>query len=277
MTQPPIDDDFQDRIQRILNEKKKEDLRQQFGMEFEGHSEKLSPQEESEWLDYITEFERQFENATEISVRERIGNPKIRPLADIPEAELETELDQLLELLHANNIVVDFINEVDDREAYRFITEELLDEMMDDIRIPDMYSHFTYEEFHPNDEADTKQYAEEFLHAFFEHDDEELTLAIGEDELKDGQGHPISPEGFKTLLDGFHGTYIAIMAFSVQSERTTVEGDHARVEVATVWQALKDDGKTIVRKTGTSEIFLKRSSYSGWDVIQAKIAGWNKR
>ena len=29
MSQPPMDDDFQDRIQRILNEKKKENLRQQ--------------------------------------------------------------------------------------------------------------------------------------------------------------------------------------------------------------------------------------------------------
>jgi hypothetical protein len=277
MTQPPIDDDFQDRIQRILNEKKKEDLRKWYDMQFEGHSEELSPQEESEWLDYITEFERQFENATEISVRERIGNPKIRSLADIPDAELEAELDRLFELLYANNIVVDFINEVDDREAYRFITEELLDEMMDDIRIPEMYSHFTYEEFHPNDEADTKECAEEFLHAFFEHDDEELTLAIGEDELKDEQGHPINPEEFKTLLDGFHAKYIAIMAFSVQAERATVDGDHAQVEVDTVWQALKNDGRTVVMESGTSEIFLKRSPYSGWDVIQAKVAGWNKR
>jgi hypothetical protein len=273
MTQPPIDDDFQDRIQRILNEKKKEDLRKWYDMRFEGHSEELSPLEESEWLDYITEFERQFENATEISVRERIGNPTIRPLSDIPDTELENELDQLLELLYANNIVVDFINEVDDGEAYRFITEELLDEMMDDIRIPEMYSHFTYEEFHPNDEADTKECAEEFLHAFFEQDDEELTFALGKDELKDMQGHSISPEEFRTVLEGFHLKYIAIMAFAVQAERTTVDGDHARVEVATVWQALKNDGKTVVRKSGTSEIFLKRSPYSGWDVIQAKIAG----
>jgi uncharacterized repeat protein (TIGR03833 family) len=59
------------------------------------------------WLDYITEFERQLENATEISVRERIGNPTIRPLSDIPDTELKNELDQLLELLYANNIVVE--------------------------------------------------------------------------------------------------------------------------------------------------------------------------
>ena len=275
MTQPPIDDDFQDRIQRILNEKKKEDLRKRYGMQLEGHSEELSPQEESEWLDYITEFERQFENATEISVRERIGNPAISPLSDISDVEMESALDQLLELLYANNIVVDFINEVDDREVYRFIVEELLDEMMDDIRIPDMYSHFTYEDFHPNDKEDVKQWSEEFLHAFFEHDDEMLTLALGKDELKDSSGHAISLEGFKAMVKKFHTNYIAIMAFSVHAEKATVDGDLAQVDVMTVWQGLKNDGKTIVRKTGTSKIFLKRSPYSGWDVIRAEIAGWN--
>ncbi len=277
MTQPPMDDDFQDRIQRILNEKKKEELRKRYGMQLEGHTEDLSPQDESEWLDYITEFERQFENAAEISVRERIGNPAIRPLRDISDAELETELDRLLELLYENNIVVDFINEVDDREVYRFISEELLDELMDDIRIPEMYSHFTYEDFHPNDEADVKQWAEEFLHAFFEYDDEMLTLALGKEGLKDLQGRAISLEEFKATVNEFQTKYIAIMAFSVQAEGAKVDGDYAQVNLTTAWQGLKNDGKTIVRKTGSSKIYLQRSPYSGWDVIQAEIPGWNKR
>jgi hypothetical protein len=277
MTQPPMDDDFQDRIQRILNEKKKEDLRKRYGMQLEGHTEDLSPQDESEWLDYITEFERQFENAAEISVRKRIGNPAIRPLFDISDAELETELDRLLELLYENNIVVDFINEVDDREVYRFISEELLDEMMDDIRIPEMYSHFTYEDFHPNDEEDVKQWAEEFLHAFFEYADERLTLALGKKGLKDRLGRAISLEEFKAMVNEFQTKYIAIMAFSVQAEGAKVDGDYAEVNVTTAWQGLKNDGKTIVRKTGTSKISLERSPYSGWDVIQAEIPGWNKR
>lgn len=157
MTQPPVGDDFQSRIQRILNEKKKDELRDKYGMQLEGHSENLSPEAEGEWLDYITEFERQFENAAQISVRERIGNPAVRPLADISLTEIEIELENLLELLHQNNIVVDFLRDIDDREAYRFITEELLDATMDDIRIPDMYTHFIYEEFHPeaNDGGET--------------------------------------------------------------------------------------------------------------------------
>jgi hypothetical protein len=277
MTQPPMDDDFQDRIQRILNEKKKEDLRKRYGMQLEGHTEDLSPQDESEWLDYITEFERQFENAAEITVRERIGNPAIRPVSDISDAELEAELDRLLELLYEHNIVVDFINEVDDREVYRFIIEELLDEMMDDIRIPEMYSHFTYEDFHPNDEEDVKQWAEEFLNAFFEYDDEMLTLALAKEGLKDLQGRAISLEEFIAMVNEFQTRYIAIMAFSVQAEGAKVDGDTAEVNVTTAWQGLKNDGKTIVRKTGSSKIHLKRSPYSGWDVIQAEIPGWNTR
>ena len=79
MSRPPMDDDFQDRIQRILNDKKKEDLRKQYGMSFEDHNEEMPPQAESEWLDNLAEFERQFENAKTITVRERIGNPQVKP------------------------------------------------------------------------------------------------------------------------------------------------------------------------------------------------------
>lgn len=275
MTQSPIDDDFQDRIQRILNEKKKEDLRMRYGMQLEGDTGEMTPQEESEWLDYITEFERQFENAAEISVRERIGNPAIRPLWDIAEDELESMLDHLLELLYANNIVVDFLNEVDDREAYRFITEELLTEKMDDIRIPDMYSHFIYEDFHPNDQEDVKQWAKEFLEAFFTQDDEMLSLTLGE-EWEDLQGHPVSVDEFKEWVNEFHSKHIAIMAFSVDPQEAIVDGDDARVKMHTVWEGLKNDGVTINRETGISVIWLKRSSYSGWDVIRAEIAGLSR-
>lgn len=275
MTQSPIDDDFQDRIQRILNEKKKEDLRMRYGMQLEGDTGEMTLQEESEWLDYIIEFERQFENAAEISVRERIGNPAIRPLWDIAEDELESMLDHLLELLYANNIVVDFLNEVDDREAYRFISEELLTEKMDDIRIPDMYSHFIYEDFHPNDQEDVKQWAKEFLEAFFTQDDEMLSLTLGE-EWEDLQGHPVSVDEFKEWVNEFHSKHIAIMAFSVDPQEAIVDGDDARVKMHTVWEGLKNDGVTINRETGISVIWLKRSSYSGWDVIRAEIAGLSR-
>jgi hypothetical protein len=154
MTPTSSNDKFPDHLQRILNAKKKDDLCQQYDMQFEEHCPQISPAVETEWLDYITEFERQFENAKPISVREQIGNPTIKPLVNIPDSELTTELNNLLELLYQNNIVVDFLHQPEDRERYRFITEELFNEITDDIRIPGLFCHFIYEEFYPDDEDD---------------------------------------------------------------------------------------------------------------------------
>jgi hypothetical protein len=279
MTQPPIDDDFQDRIQRILNEKKKDDLREQYGMQLEGHSEEMSPQAEGEWLDYITEFERQFENAKQITVRERIGNPAVRPLAEIPEDELEAELDRLFEFLYENNIAIDFIHEQDDHETYRFITEELLDETTDDIRIPGMISHFIYEEFHPNDQDDVEQAVEEFLYALFKQElkDEDSMFyhTVSKENMHNGEGNPISMEQFKKMVADFYDAFPVLTDHSIRVTHVTLDGDNAIAEAHTIWHAIPKGKNAIVKYDGVSKFKLERSIYGGWDITQANIAGWN--
>jgi len=229
-----MDDDFQDRIQRILNEKKKEDLRKQYGMSFDGHSEEMSPQAEGEWLDYINEFEMQFENARQITVRERIGTPRVRPLAQILDSELADELDRLLGLLSEHNIGIDFLHEQDEREMYRFITEELLNEETDDIQIPGMAGHFIYEEFHPNDEDDITAVIEEFLYALFQgefKDPESISYyTVSNENLQDADGKPLSLEEFKALVGDFYETYPVITSHTVSVKNIIVDGDHAAVD-----------------------------------------------
>lgn len=279
MTQPPIDDDFQDRIQRILNEKKKDDLREQYGMQMEGHSDELSPQAEGEWLDYITEFERQFENASRISVRERIGNPAIRAVVEIPESELETELDALLELLSQNNIVIDFLHDIDDRTAYRFIVEELLDETTDDIRIPGMVSHFIYEEFHPNDEDDVTQAVEELFYALLKgHLKEEDSMfyhVVSNENMRDSEDNPMTLGQFKKSVADFYEKYPVLLDYTIEITNIEIDGDNAAVEVKTIWHAIPKNESAVVKKEGTSKFILERCIYGGWDITQANIAGWD--
>lgn len=281
MSQPPMDEDFQDRIQRILNEKKKEDLRKQFGMSFEGHSGELSPQAEGEWLDYVTEFERQFENARQISVRERIGNPGLIPLADIPDSDLAAELERIFELLDQNNIAVDFIHEQDDREMYRFITEELLDEMTDDIRIPGMTSHFIYEEFHPNDKDDITHGLEEFLYALFKEelkDRESMSYyTISQEKMHDARGEPVSLEEFKVLVGDFYEAHPFVTDYSFEIKNIAIQGDDGAVQAQIVWHGIPKDEKVIVKHEGLSNFKLARSVYGGWDIVQAGIPGWDFR
>jgi hypothetical protein len=64
-----------------LAQAKREQLRDEFGMQFDYVDPQLSPEAQNEWLDYVLEFERQFENAQRITVRERIGNPPIEPIS----------------------------------------------------------------------------------------------------------------------------------------------------------------------------------------------------
>ena len=278
MSQPPIDDDFQDRIQRILNEKKKEDLRQQYGMSFEGHSEEMSPQMEGEWLDYITEFERQFEDPKQISVREKIGNPDVKSLAQIPDSEIATELDQILERLYQNNIAIDFLHEQDEREMYRFITEELLDEMTDDIDIPGMVSHFIYEEFHPNDQDDITQAIDEFLYALFKEElkdpESMFYFSISQENMHDTDGNFMSVEEFKGFVSDFYEAYPVITDYSFEVENTLIEGDTSITEAYIEWHGIPVNEKVIFRYNGLSTFKLTRSTYGGWDIVQASIPGW---
>ena len=243
--------------------------------EFKNNPEEGPPEPYNTWDEYFEDFDRQLEEAPPITVRRRIGNPRIRPADEIPDSEMEEELDKLLELLYTNNIVIDFIHDIEDREAYLFITEELLDETMDDIRIPDMYSHFIYEEFHPNDEDDVQLWTGEFLDTFFKEGTEGMYIPIGDSELYDAKGNAISQEEFRRQIDEFHALYPAVTEHEYEILSLQIEGDYATVETKTSWAGLNQLEQAMMRYEGISTLRLKRSLDIGWDVIQARIVGWN--
>jgi hypothetical protein len=243
--------------------------------EFRSNSEEGPPEPYHSWEEYFDDFDRQLEEAPPITVRKRIGNPQLRPADDIPDSEMEEELGKLIELLYANNIVIDFLHDIEDREAYLFITEELLDETMDDIRIPDMYSHFIYEEFHPNDEDDVELWTGEFLDTFFKEGTKGFYIPIGDKELYDADGLSISQDEFKRQIDEFHALYPAITEHNYEIQSLHIEDDYATVEVETSWVGLNQREQAMVRHHGISTLRLKRSLDIGWDVIQARVIGWN--
>jgi hypothetical protein len=148
-------DDSQDAIQRLLNDAKRAELEEQYGMRFSRVGESIIPPEvEGEWLDHITEFERQLECAEDVPLRQFVGYPHAPALLDIPSSEIGVELERLLGHMGRHNVYVDFPNGVEAAEAYRFIVEELLDEEIADIRMPGMRKHFVYVGAQSGDEMD---------------------------------------------------------------------------------------------------------------------------
>ena len=151
---------------RTENELKRIKLSLEHGADFSlPEDANVPPEVESVWLDYIQKFEDEFAKDKKTTVYEFIGSPEFRPVAEIPDEEIEASLDKLRTVMGKNNVILDTICDVDEREMYRFITEELFFHKTTDIRIEGMKHCFIYEEFHPNHEYDIKNHCIDFVNS----------------------------------------------------------------------------------------------------------------
>ena len=140
-------DDARELIHQELNKKKKQDLKERHDINMLRDSD-LPAHIQGEVLDNVAEFERQWENAQMIPLRQYLGNPKPPPVAALSPKEITHALDQILELMAKHQVQIDFLTDVAEAEKYRFVVEELLDEKMNNIRIRGMSMNFIYEEFY---------------------------------------------------------------------------------------------------------------------------------
>jgi len=169
---PEGNEDFDDEIEKLKqeNEIKRMKLRLEFGADFpiKSDSHDLSLHMESQFLDNILAFERAFHNSSQIQIYDYLGKPEYLNIEMIPDSNLQVELDRIMAILNANQIDLVTLCDVDDRELYRFITEELFFAETDNIRIEGMVNTFTYEEFHPNHEFDLRSSSQEFFESFLD-------------------------------------------------------------------------------------------------------------
>jgi hypothetical protein len=254
-------DEMRKRIQESLIQTKREQLRDEFGMHFDHMDERLPPEVQNEWLDYILNFERQFESAPRITVRERIGNPTIQPVAEIPLYALAEAVNDLLDLLAAHGIAVDFMGEWDDLAAYRFITEELLDEEMDDIRIEGMFSHFEA----TTPEYDVQMWVDIFVTDLFWQARKDFLAGLEKQPLYNSQGDPISLAEFAQKLEIVWALLPAEARAFTETITTQVANDKGMVTAVITWQ-LGNEQKQV-----ESFFRLQPSPYFGWDVVQTSL------
>ena len=254
-------DDISRQIQESLAESKREQLREEFGMLHENTDPRFSPEAQNDFLDYVLEFERQFENAERITVRDRIGNPPIQPVEEIPLHMLEEAVDKLLELLFENGIVVDFMGDWDDLAAYCFITEKLLDEEMDDIRIEGMISHFDA----TTPEYDVEFWVEHFVNDVFCQERMYFLSGLEKQPLFDESGRPISVTEFRHKVEAVWEQLPVTKHVDVKPIAMQVAEDEGSVTAVISWH--NDEEQNEVE----SFFRLQPSPYTGWDVVQTTL------
>lgn len=254
-------DEMRQRIQESLARAKRTRLRDEFGMQAEYTAPGLSPGAQNEWLDYVLELERQFENPPMITVRERIGDPPIQPVQEIPPHALGAALDDLLELLAEHGIAVDFLGEWDALGAYRYLTNKLLDVVMQDIRIEGTFIRFTA----TTPEYDVQMWVEHYVHDVYRQDRDRLLPRLEKQPLFDAAGEPITLAKLVHKLEAVWARLPATKRVDVRPIETQVAEDEASVTAVIAWRAA---GK---QKQVESSFRLRPSPYSGWDVVWASL------
>lgn len=254
-------------IQRALNDAKKRELEEKYGGTFHCTDPNLPPDIEADWLRSIEEFERQFSAADQTTVRRYIGNPVILPLSGVSPEELRPALDALLALLELHNVIVHFDRIISDREAYRFLTEELLDHEMDDIRIEGMTQNFLYEEFHPDDRHDAAMFAEVFLRGLFAGSAVDLREDIAPDGTPGPAGRPVERESLVMEARDFSKGIAAFIDFSVNAIDCTLEDGMATVRARLAWEGLSP--VTLEKRAGeaAATVTLRKDECGGWPVV----------
>lgn len=175
----PDNETQNDKLDRLRkeNEEKKKGITEKYGACFSDMSTSpdLPPELESLFLNNIMAFEDAYSSSNRIPLYDFLEKPSYRKVEDLPDEELTEELNRLTGLLNRHQIALDTICDVAERELYRFITEELFLEEIDDMRIPEMNTRFIYEEFHPNHEYDIRKHTNDFIRSYLDKENDYYT------------------------------------------------------------------------------------------------------
>jgi hypothetical protein len=190
----------------------------------------LPPEVENDFLKQVQMFEEAWQNVKQVKVYELIGSPEYKNEASLTDTEVESELENLHELLHSHNMSLNVIGEYEPRVIYKFITEELFIHETDDLNLPGWSTNFIYEEFHPNHSLDIRNRANEFVESWLERRFCEYSWELG-DEFVLSDGRTLSKE---ILLLKFNRLFELFAEFK--------NSEHEILDVSFKWDDQQQNG-----------------------------------
>jgi hypothetical protein len=264
---------------KIDAELKKKELEEKYGAHFSENIE-ISPELENKWLNSIEEFEIQFENADKITVFEFLGKTAFKKINELKPEEIPFELDRLNGILHEGNISLSTLCSVDEKELYRFISEELFQYEMDNIRMPGMMSCFIYEEFHPNAEYDIRQAFDYFF---------QCTMAkmknigghgydmlyVDSENYMDSKGVSIAKNKVENAINNFLASFDSFKIISNEINNIEINDNetNATINFNIDYKGLFNNSKETFNFNGNACFKLKPSEYGGWSIYHIDLPG----
>lgn len=206
----------------------------------------LPPALEAQMLDQIMAFEKQKKSATEISLFEYLKKPKFKPIEDLTSEEIILEKERLLKVFARKGVMLSSVMPVEDREMYRFMTQEFFEIPMLNVHIKGFVRQFFYEEFYPNDELLLLQTIQIFFEHYF-HDNPSIELGA------------ICQENALDFLKNFRSLYERFENFKSEMVRREIKKIKAHIYFDVEWDAYIENSRKSHRYEGEMRMtFVKK-------------------
>jgi len=233
----------------------------------------LNPTVENEFFKNVWEFENAYKNAKRIKLYDFIKKPAFKKADELTKKEISSELQRLTKIMAKHQVALDCTCEYQDETIYRFITEELFAHEVDDVRVKGMFTHFTYEEFHPNHDYDLRRHADDFISYFLEKEWSEDICKFEMTELVDFNGKQYDAPGISAIILAFQQAH---KSFEIKEREITqvnfdVEKEYGSVKTLLNYSALSSDNVT--KHYRGEAIFEFRLSYGYWHVTGFSLPG----
>lgn len=234
----------------------------------------LKPEVEIEWLNYVYAFEQQYKDAKRIKVFDKLDRPDYKKVDDLKPGEIAREVERLLSMMGKKGIALDYLNVYDDAVIYRFITDELFSQEVDDISIPGMVHHFIYEEFHPNHAYDMERYVREFAEKLYSKswNPEYDTLCFSKEVLFNGNTY--DKAGISSLVAVFQEAHqsLQLNQFELEELNFDIDKGYGKLKAWIAWIASTPDG--IEHQKGYGLVnFIYDNELGYWDIHEFQMPG----
>jgi len=253
------------------NELLKLKMMAEFGGDFTG-SENLPPEVEHLFLKQINRFHQLHDKAGMIKIYDFIGAPLYNHVHDLSDKEIKKELKKLLTLLAKKGIVVETLSGVGNKEMYRFVTEEIFKQEIQDIRMPNWTIHMLYEEFHPSDEFEIKHqcgaalaflFDKHFIHADF----------IFLDEMKSSLGLGMEKEELIEKIDTYKLGYNQMVFIGAEFKEVDLDLEQltAHVTVLADFKTQVQKGRRFKKDSAEVQITLVKDTSTQYWMVQQML------
>lgn len=198
-------------------------------------AEELPADVENDFLNHIVEYEKQLAEQKTIKVFDRLEKPQqFKRVNEISDSQIDAAYRSLLEYLAKYGIGFDVCSpNISARELYRFITEELFEYEMQDIRIPGMMSNFIYDEFYPDPVYDSSREAEDCIRFILEKEPLEFMHHCRSKSIKFNDYDSLNEDEcieiinrFKVAYDDLEINEINVLECVVDDKKSLVRGNY---------------------------------------------------